>query len=291
MALSGTTLVWRGLTIHGTRSARHWMGSLDGWEDLPAPRNASQPRLGGHGRFSAPVWSDERVIVVTGGCSTPAERDVLLRELQAVMTLSGSSLTEPLTIDNAGRRLTVGAQLTRFKPSMSTWSSGYFHWAAEWVCPDPLRYSDPIALPATFPTRAGGLQYPLYTDGAGGILGYLDYGAPSATGRVTLTNPGTADVPVLLQVTGPIPPQGFDVIQVGSGKRLTFEDPVGEGSILVMDGATGAVVIDGNADRAGRLTWRDWPIVPAGGSVELLFSPRGPWSEATMTAVFRPGWW
>lgn len=289
--LSHTSLTWRGLTIQGTRVSRHWMGSLEGWEELPDTRHDSPARTSGHGRFGAPAWSDERVVVVTGGCSTPAERDAILLELQAVMTLSGSSNPEDLTISNAGRVLTAGATLTRFKPSMANWSSGYFHWAAEWVCPDPLRYGTPIASTAVFPTLVGGLEYDLYTDGSGTDLGYLDYGVPSETGRVVLSNPGTEDVPVTIEVIGPVPSQGFDIIQVGTGKRLTFEDPVGAGSSLVMDGATGAVVIDGTADRAGRLTWRDWPIVPAGGSIELLFSPRGPWSAATMTAVYRPGYW
>jgi hypothetical protein len=289
--LSGTNLTWRGLTIGGTRLSRHWMSSLEGWEDLPGTRHDSMARPSGHGAFGAPVWSDERVVVVTGGCSTPAERDDLLRELQSVMTLTGSALPEDLTIEHAGRTLTAGATLTRFRPSMAYWSSGHFGWAAEWVCSDPLRYGDPLALSTGFAVAQGGLEYDLYTDGAGTDLGWLDYGEASATGRVALYNPGTADVPVTIQVDGPIPGEGFDVIQVGAGRRLTFTGPVAVGSSLVLDGATGAVVIDGTADRAGQLTWRDWPIVPAGGSIELLFSPRGSRSEAVMTAVMRPGWW
>lgn len=129
------------------------------------------------------------------------------------------------------------------------------------------------------------------TVSVGTVTGWLDYGEASTTGRVVLTNPGTADVPVLLQVEGPVTASGFEVIEVGTGRRLVFEGPVAAGSLLVMDGATGAVVLDGSSDRAGQLTWRDWPTVPRGGSTELAFIPRGTRTDATMTAVMRPGWW
>lgn len=297
--LSGTTLTWRGLTVYGTRASRHWLSTLDGWEDLPPTRRDSQPRTG-HGTFGGTPLSDERTVTVTGACSTPAERDTLLHELQAVMWLSGTTDTEPLTIDHAGRVLTADAQLTRFKPGMGTWSSGQFSWAVEWVCPDPLRYAAPVSVWTLFPTPRGGLEYDLYTDGAGADLGWLDYGLASDTGRLVVTNTGTAPAPVLFQVEGEVAPQGFDIAQLASDRRLRFVGPNSATSVLVLDGATGNVLVDGTADRGGQLTHRDWPVVPAAtrvagvlvpSSLELAFINLGATSSARLTAVVRPGSW
>lgn len=291
--LSCTTVQWRGLVLSSDRAASPFgVRTLAGWDERPDVRLTSIARPAAHGRLSGSALADERIVTLAGQIVSP-DRDALLWELDAAMYLAEPGApSEILTVTRAGRTLYADAQLTAFRtPTDGEWASGKVPYAIEWRCADPLRYGDPIAPSTGFPTSVGGLRYDLYTDGAGGDLGFLDYGEASASGVVTLSNPGTAAVPVLLQITGPIPSQGFDVIQVGSGKRLTFEDPVGSGSVLVMDGATGAAVIDGNADRAGQLTWRDWPVVPPRSSIQLLFSPRGPRSDATMTAVFRPGWW
>lgn len=291
--LSGASISWRGLTIAGTHASRHWFSLIDGWEGVPDVRRDSDARPGAHGRFSGPAWSDERVITVTGGASIPAERDTLLREVQAAMVVAGDGGEEDLTITLAGRELTVGATLTRFRPDLSRWSSGRFSWAAEWRCPDPLRYGAYVTAPASFPTLVGGLEYDLYTDGAGADLGYLDYGEASSTGRATLTNEGTAATWPQFEVAGPIDASGFEIVTVGTGARLVFEGAVPAGSVLVLDSATGAVLMDGESDRSDLLTWRDWWSVPAGGSVEFAFIRLGSDVGGTpsVTAALRPAFW
>lgn len=288
--LSVTTLTWRGLTIQGTRLSRHWVASLEGWEDLPATSSNSQPRLSGHGSFGGAVRASERVVVATGRVSIPAERDVLLREIQAVMTLSDSSLTEDLTIENAGRTLTAGASLTRFRVSMENWSAGVFGWAAEWVCPDPLRYGAAIVESTGFATSTGGLQFPLFTDGTTGV-GFLDFGEPGTSGRVTLTNPGTAAASPQFAVDGPVPDEGFDIACVETGERITFSEGVAAGSTVVLDSATGRVLLNGDADKSGSLTQADWFTIPPGGTRTVAFLSRGTTSDANMTVTVKPPWW
>lgn len=269
-----------------------WLLSrLDGWHGGVGVNSPRLNRPQGHGTFAQPAFRQGRLVVIEGTalCDSRSVAAIAQRKLSAL--LADGSFGDLLVEDMDVESLTASVQLGAAPDVDWSLSGNVVRFQLPLYAPDPLRYSDPIALSTGFPNLIGGLRYDLYTDGLGSTLGYLDYGEPSETGTVTLSNPGTADIPVLIQVVGPVDEAGFDVIQVGTGKRLTFEDPVGAGSTLVLDGATGAVVIDGVADRGGRLTWRDWPIVPAGGSVELLFSPRGPRSEAQMTAVYRPGWW
>ena len=285
-----------GSPMHVDDAGCEWilsMPGISGWDNSGAGVRRDEPEHpGAHGSFALHGWRTGRSIGLSGTviCPSRAAAAIVVQRLNSL--LADGTLAEVTVVDQDLPRMSAHVGLADM-PDID-WSGPWgrtVRFGLELWAPDPLRYGDPVAASTSFPTLRGGLRFPLYTDGAGTDLGWLDYGEPSDTGRVTLHNPGTADVPVLLQVTGPVPEQGFDVIQVGTGGRLTFEGPVGAGSLLVLDGATGAVAIDGSQDRAGRLTRRDWPTVPRRGSVELLFSPRGPWSEAQMMAVVRPGWW
>lgn len=290
MDLSNSTVTWRGITFSGVQGTPFGLGTLDGWDELPPDRRESTPRPQAHGTFDEPVWSDERTVMLTGGCNSPAERDALHAQLGAAMTFSGRGSAE-LVIDHAGRTLTAFAQLVRFKAPMGeNWARGYFTYAAQWVCSDPLRYGAPVSVSTGFPVLAGGLEYDLYTDGTTDT-GFLEYGAASATGRLLVANPGNEDAWPQFEMTGPVPVEGVEIVRVGTGERLRFEGGVSTGSVLVLDSASGAVVIDGYADRSGLLTIRDWTSVPAGGSAEFEFVPLGSFSAAMLVATVSPGWW
>lgn len=290
VTLTGTTIAWRGLTLYGRADlGRFSIQSLEGWEDLPAPRQDSVPRPHAHGRFGAPVFGEERHVLVSGRCNSIAERDTMMLELKAAFNLHSEDEL-PLVITSVGRTLTSYARLLRFKSSSPDWGAGFIEWAAEWVCDDPLRYAASIRRSATFGVLTGGLEYDLYTDGTTDT-GYLEYGAASTTSRITLTNTGDEDVWPQFEIVGPIPIEGFDILCIGSGNRLRFAGAVPAGSTLVIDTATGTVVIDGYADRSGLLTVREWTPVPAGGAVQFEFFPLGLYSAAVLTANFSPGWW
>jgi hypothetical protein len=290
MDLTGSVIVWRDLTLYGRADlGRFSFATLDGWEDLPDPRQDSLERPQQHGRFDAPVFGNERHVLVSGRCSSPAERDAMLIELQASFNFHAADPL-PLTITQAGRTLTSDARLLRFKPVSPDWGAGFIGWAAEWVCSDPIRYGAPVPVTTGFPVLAGGLEYDLYSDGTTDT-GFLEFGASSATGRLVVVNAGNEDAWPQFEVTGPVPAEGLDVIRVGTGERLRFEGGVSTGSRLVLDSATGLVIIDGYADRSGLLTIRDWSSVPAGGSAEFEFDPLGAFSAAQLTATVSPGFW
>lgn len=290
MSLTGTTIIWRNLTLYGKASAgRFSINSLEGWEELPSSRQDSIARPQSHGRFNASVYGDERHVIVSGRCNSVAERDAMLAELQASLNFHPTDEL-PLTITNAGRTLTSYARLLRFKAPSPDWGSGLIEWSAEWVCADPLRYGDLLSYVRTFAALTGGLEFDLYTDGATDT-GWLEYGVLAATNRLTLTNLGDEDVWPQFDIAGPIPIEGFDIVCVTNGTRLRYQGSVPDGSHLVIDSATGSVVLDNSADRSGLLTLRDWVAVPAGGSLEFEFDSLGAYSTATLTASISPGWW
>lgn len=293
MTLPETRIEWEGLTLYGTRGpGRLTFRTLAGWEGFEGRTSMTDRELA-HGAFDGPVLGNAKRVTVTGRAGSPTERDAILALLGDTFVPGAvDSVPRDLRITKGGRTLTAGARLLRYAPVVSAWGAGWFEWAAEWVCPDPIRYGDPVSVVTGFPEHNGGLHFPLFTNRQRRV-GVLSYGARSKSGRATLINPGSAYMPALFQVTGPVPAEGFDLIAAGTGRRLRFVDPVAAVSTLVIDAATGLATVDGEYDRSGRLTIRDWEAfhVPPRGSLDVAFVPLGPSSTATLTAVSRPGWW
>jgi hypothetical protein len=253
--LSKTSLTWNDLTIGAGTPYR--MLTLEGWEELPASRYDKQTRTNAHGAHPTPVYSDERIVGVEGYCWTGDDRDQLLADLRAYVTFDDDpdEDTEPLAVTVAGKTLTAGAQLIAAVPKLTRgeWGVGKFGWLLQWRCPDPRRYGAPQTASTGLPTAGGGLAYPLAYP--------LDYGPVGVTGRITLTNPGSAAAPILLAVTGGHD-VGFEVSAVETGQRLTYPVPVPAGQVIELDTADGSVLVEGTASRRGNLSHADWMLVP-----------------------------
>lgn len=294
MTLSESRIDWDGLSLFGSRGrGGPTFHSLTGWEGWEG-RVALTDRDSAHGTFDSPVLGNARRVIVQGRCISPENRDAELAELGDVLVPSApDAVPADLRITHAGRTLTVQARLLRFAPLPVSWGAGAFDWAAEWVCADPVRYEDPVSVRTGFPSTPGGLHFPLFTNRQRRV-GVLSYGKRSTSGLVTLTNPGTAQMFPLFQVAGPVPQEGFDLVSVAGGQRIRFEDRVPEFSTLTIDTATGLATLDGQYDRSGRLTVREWDgfVIPRrGADVDVAFVPLGTMTSAELTAVSRPGRW
>ncbi len=288
--LSCTTVEWRGLTLASDQSSPFGIRNLAGWDELPDSRQESPVRPQAHGRFDTPVWADERVVTLQGQIVSQ-DRDALLADLSRVMGWpSGGGAAETLTVTRAGRTLTASARLRAFRtPTDLNWSVGQVPFAIEWRCADPLRYGPAATLETGFPVLAGGLEFDLFTDGTVNT-GYLEFGAMSSTGRVVASNAGNADAWPQFTITGPVPP--FQIVAVESGRRLVFSRAVNAGDSLVIDTATGVVLLNGgDVDYSGYLTTAEWASVPAGGSQTFAFLPVSGTGTGTMAVTWRPAFW
>ena len=241
----------------------------------------------GHGRFSGPVFSGERIVTV-GGQIVSSDRDALLAQIDAAMVYDGP---DTLTITRAGRTLSAVAYLTAFStPTDLDWSVGKVPFAAEWRCPDPFRYAAPASEATGFARDLSGLRFPLFTDGTT-PTGVLTFGDPGdLTGMVEVTNAGTADAWPVHRVVGPAPSAGFEIVTVETGARLRFEGPVSDGPTLTITPKQGLVTLDG-VDRLTSLTVRDWAPVPPGESRTFHFRPLGGDSTAVLTVELASTYW
>ena len=265
---------------------------LSGWHGGVSTRGDSTPRPGAHGDFAERSWRGARAPGLRGSavCPSRAAAAVVADELAGVLADGSLGPFEVADPDQGTRTARV-----RLVAADVSWdrSSTVVDFDFQFLAPDPLRYGAPVTATTTFPVQRGGLEYDLYTDGAGTDLGYLDYGDAPATGTATLTNEGTADSWPIFEVTGPVGGDGFELVEVGTGRRIVFADSVPAGSSLVVDSAAGAgsAVIGGAADRGGSLTVLEWFPVPARGSTQVAFVPRGGTSAAVLSVSFSPAWW
>jgi hypothetical protein len=275
-------VTWRGLTLGGDVSDFE-ITEITGWEDLGDVEDYSQPRARGHGEHPGDLYSRARIVSVTGEVVDSLRRDALAAELRAATGLD--SEIRDLSVDLFGLVLTAGARLLRRSVTIvPSYVVGGVPFALQWRCPDPLRYGYPQPSQSVgLPTSGGGLAYPLAYD--------LDYGAAGEDGSLTLTNPGTAPAPIVMEVRGPLE-QGFEVS--AAGQRLRYPVPVPAGQVITIDTGAGTVLVEGTADRRANLTIADWFQVPALSSLMVQFTSLGgaydPGAALTVPA-FRAAYW
>lgn len=142
------------------------------------------------------------------------------------------------------------------------------------TCADPRRYGAPSrAFIYPNAAAAGGLQFA--GDGGYLLLPVTFAGeAPSGTAG-TVTNAGTSAAYPTITVSG----QAHDIVITHPGGELSYPAPISTGAPLVLDSLIRTATVNG-VDVTRGLLRRDFPVVPAGGSITLAATGSG---SATIT--------
>jgi len=111
-------------------------------------------------------------------------------------------------------------------------------------------------------------------DGPVSSLTLWDWGADGISGRVSVTNSGTADVWPSLTVSGGLA-EGFVATNVSTGESIRFVRPIPEGSTVTINQRTGSASIDGQSDVGGFITERGFFAIPAGETHQIQFAGLG----------------
>lgn len=119
----------------------------------------------------------------------------------------------------------------------------------------------------------------------------LDFGSTPVDGRVLVTNEGTAEAPFVVAVTGGTMSDGFEVVEVETGRRMVYVGPVVAGTVVSLESELETAFV--NDAPAGRYVasseW--WQLAPLSSST-LHFLPRGAVSGTpTMTVTTRPAFY
>lgn len=252
------------------------LSDSESWWSAASVRTAVADRPSSDGVYAGPARRGQKVLVLTGTayCPTPAARRAVTDRVQG-MCADPDVMYELVATDVDGHvdrcwvRLAPGPG-----PRAVPTTPGTVAFQVQLLVPDGLRHGPALSASTQAANDTGGLRFDLFSDGAGAALGYLHFGDLGSTGRVVLTNTGSAPAWPTFIVTGPLP--GFELTETRTGRVLRYEDPIAAGGQFVqLRSETGQVLLDGQYDRSGRLTVRDWWSVPPGGEAEVLFMPTG----------------
>jgi len=264
--------------------------SLEGWFDGTEVRSETLARQQAHGDFEVSSWHGGRIVsaVVSRRCYSDAEAGTTRREFAAL--LAGGGFDDLTVVEADGHTTSArvrlnGRTLVRWFPH-----SQRVRAVVGLYAPDPLRYADAVNVTTSFATQAGGLAFPLFTDGTTDT-GFLEFGEQGSTGRASLpVQDGTAPGHTQFLVTGPVPP--FTIVRVETGRRVSFGRAVAAGDTLLIDTATGSALLNGgDVDYSGLLTSWEWDPVNPGEAATFAFLPDGAADSGSLTVIHRAAWW
>lgn len=278
------TTEFGGMTFVNDAFADYVISDLTGWLDGAPIRPEIEQRPNSDGAFGVDTdYRAARVISQTGviSGSTPFEAETRWAQFAALQA-DGKPFTFAGTTARGRRTCLVSVSGA---PTITPITDRDARYSVTMIARDPVRYMDPVTQSTALPSAGGGLEYPLH-----GSSGTLSYGAVGTLGRVTLSNPGTADTYAKVTVSGGLE-GGALVTVIETGQALTYTRVIPAGSTVSVDGRTGEVLIDGVSDGS---TWLigDPSIlrVPALDSRTLQFTGIGaPSGAPMMTTVHAPG--
>lgn len=137
------------------------------------------------------------------------------------------------------------------------------------------------------PSSSGGMQFPYHFEEDGVSLSSWMWSETVVSGRVALSNVGTAPSPVMIRIDGPVVnPQ---VSHVGSGRVMAFDVSLGWGHYVTINGVTHEILIDGTDPARGRVVRREWSQAEPG--LNVWGFNAGEYSNAArMTVSFYPAY-
>lgn len=258
---------------------------LEGWYETPNVDVGFVKRPGAPGAFAPEqTHPDEAVISIEGdmfaanraaGIEWRERLAALYNEGRPVLVTVADDLrttTRSCTVEGVGIPWTIHPE---------------FEYSIDMRAADPRRYGAATTIETTLAAPGTGLALP-FSDvtGVGLLLPSdeaptpdlgLDLGSLGTSGRLTVTNEGrVATVSrFIVDANGGSMPDGFVIVNVPTGQRLTYLGPVEAGTTVTLDSETQTAFINGTAPAGRWLAAPEWWEVPPRSSLEVAFLPRG----------------
>lgn len=240
---------------------------FEGWYGVSNVDVDTSPRPNAPGVFAPEqTFPGEKAISIEGQFYGATARDALLmREALSGLYNDG----QPVTMTVADDLRTTSRQVL-IESVVFPWTiHPEFNFTIDAVAEDPRRYD--LAPDTTITTGLAapgtGLGWPLVWP--------ADWGTIGVDGKVVVTNPGNTETVSTYTITGGALPDGFIIVNVTTGERLTYVGPLAQGSTIVLDGDTRTATIDGTGPGSRYLSAPEWWAVPKRSEVQLQFLARG----------------
>lgn len=259
---------------------RWWASVVDDGGSTPPPKTRRTKRPYGHGGYRARQYWDVRRFTIQGGAECPnglaaeqaadAVRSIFTDGGQVTYTRKSRLGTRFISVELYDRlAVTVlpGGYAMTFQIPLEANDPRYLDSVLQTV-------SAAVAAPST-----SGLNWSPGLDWSTG--GGLDWGTPTSTGVMSLTNAGNADAYPLVSIAGPM--INPSITDTATGRAVIYAGSVATGQTLVIDMSpfSRRVTLD-TVDRSAALTSAQWITVPPGASRSLVFGGSGI-GQATVT--------
>jgi hypothetical protein len=219
---------------------------FDGWGG-PRPTIAPAQKPRSHGAWAGSSYMGPRHLSFNGLIKAPSQAALA----DAIDRLNDAcSLDETLlTVVEAGRSrwCMVRREDEVLAPMLTDTLAKY---SIQVVALDPRKMGAPLTGNTGLPSSSGGLVVPVVVP--------LTINSTVTSGRVSLFNPGNETGPVFAKFVGPL--IGPILTHVGSGLRLVFSASatIADGEFWDVDMEAHTVLAQGQANRAGWITSRQW---------------------------------
>lgn len=246
-------------------------GGIKGWWGTPDLKVEMTKRQTGDGDFpisDAAVLYASRIVTLDILVKAPTRQEYRAA-LEKLNRLTHAEVT--LRVADA-QSDTYATGHVRFAADDEQLATNRCHVTLTVTCADPRRYSWATHSGVMVPTASsnGGLIFD-----ATGVLktSPVSFSGSSTTQNIcTLTNSGTSEAYPIIRASGNLP-EGFTITDVGTGRQLSYSQPVAWAPV-VLDCLSRTANING-VDVTRSLTHREWPTIPAGGSITLALSASG----------------
>lgn len=254
--------------------------TFDGWDGSPSPTLELTQRARGHGATDSESFLTPRILSMAGLIHGTGMADIeaAFDRLNAAVKLDPFEIVVP----ESGRLR--NAMVRRRGEVIPTWHSDKLAGYSVLVsAKDPRKFGDLVSHTTRLPFSSGGLTFP--------VMFPVTFTGTSATGTVTVNNPGNTEAPVWLRIDGPIPAGGWSVTHVGKKRSLTFASSLAlaAGEFLTVDMDRKEVLAQGQAPRSGYVTSRGWFSLDPGENV-IAFSSVNYSATASLSLTTKPAW-
>lgn len=265
---------------------------LKGWYGGAAFRREESKRMNNHGNYRRRGWRDARVVSIEGEwwADTRAQAAQIVDNFALVMG-DGDYGTLSVNDPDQGYRWARNVYLQGSDCDWDTETGGTF--ALDITCPDPRKYSELPSVGETGVQRSlSGLVDPLFVPDPGVPANILDFGPVlGSSGLAAVTNNGTAPTSVLFRVNGGGNPNGFQITEQETGRRLAYDYALPPSQELTLNSADGTVWLMGYAPREGGLSIDEWMEIPAKTTRTYHFEGRDGGEESELRVEAYPAWW
>lgn len=247
---------------------------LEGWYGVDIDVRF-QPRPSAPGSFAPQqAYARDRVISLEGQYFGADRADATaMRERLLGLQNDG----RPLTMTVADDLRTTSREVYVEQITVPWTIHQEFAYAIDVRAADPRRYAPGVSASSPLAAAGEGLSLPLVFP--------VDFGVAGVDGRLTTVNAGNTATGTLFHVSGTMP-DGFVLVNVNTGQRITYLGPVALTASVTIDTRFRTALIEGTGPAARFLAAPEWWDVPAGSSVDVQFVARGPVSDSpTLTAT------